>query len=73
MTQEPTAPAIFGPFCRRTSSTTQVREAMIDLQNPLHALHTQMIHSARLAAKSRSDLPAAEIAHVFPPDHSARS
>jgi hypothetical protein len=38
---------------------------MIDLQNRVHALHTQMIQLGQGRAEIRSDLPAAEIAHVF--------
>src|SRR5712675_1679245 len=66
MTQEPTRnPAIIRALLQAYLSTTQVREAMIDLQNRVHALHTQMIQLGQARAEIRSDLPAAEIAHVF--------
>jgi AcrR family transcriptional regulator len=66
MTQEPTRnPAIIRALLQAYLSTTQVREAMIDLQNRVHALHTQMIQLGQARGEIRSDLPAAEIAHVF--------
>jgi AcrR family transcriptional regulator len=66
MTQEPTRnPAIIRALLQAYLSTSQVREAMIDLQNRVHALHTQMIQLGQARAEIRSDLPAAEIAHVF--------
>ncbi len=66
MTQEPTRnPAIIRALLQAYLSTTQVREAMIDLQNRVHALHTQMIQLGQTRGEIRSDLPATEIAHVF--------
>jgi hypothetical protein len=66
MTQEPTRnPAIIRALLQAYLSTTQVREAMIDLQNRLHALHTQMIQLGQERGEIRSDLPATEIAQVF--------
>ena len=66
MTQEPTRnPAISRALLQAYLSTTQVREAMIDLQNRVHALHTQMIQLGQTRGEIRSDLPATEIAHVF--------
>jgi AcrR family transcriptional regulator len=66
MTQEPTRnPAIIRALLQAYLSTTQVREAMIDLQNRLHALHTQMIQLGQDRGEIRSDLPATEIAQVF--------
>ena len=66
MTQEPTRnPAIIRALLQAYLSTTQVREAMIDLQNRVHALHTQMIQLGQDRGEIRSDLPATEIAHVF--------
>jgi TetR/AcrR family transcriptional regulator, cholesterol catabolism regulator len=66
MTQEPTRnPAIIRALLQAYLSTTQVRGAMIELQNRVHALHTQMIQLGQARAEIRSDLPAAEIAHVF--------
>src|SRR5260221_128358 len=46
-------------------STTPVREAMIDLQQRVHALLTQMIQLGQDRGEIRSDLPAADFAHVF--------
>src|SRR5256885_1595533 len=66
MTQEPTRnPEIIRALLQAYLSTSQVREAMIDLQNRVHALHTQMIQLGQARGEIRSDLPAAEIAHVF--------
>ena len=66
MTQEPTRnPAIIRALLQAYLSTTPVREAMIDLQKRVHALHTQMIQLGQVRGEIRSDLPAAEIAHVF--------
>jgi len=66
MTQEPTRnPAIIRALLQAYLSTTPVREAMVDLQRRVHALHTQMIQLGQERGEIRSDLPAAEIAHVF--------
>lgn len=66
MTQEPTRnPAILRAILQGYLSTTPVREAMIGLQNRAHALHTQIVQLGQQRAEIRSDLPAAEIAHVF--------
>src|SRR5438309_242408 len=66
MTQEPTRnPAIIRALLQAYLSTTPVREAMMDLQRRVHALHTQMIQLGQDRGEIRSDLPAAEIAHVF--------
>jgi AcrR family transcriptional regulator len=66
MTQEPTRnPAIIRALLQAYLSTTPVREAMVDLQKRVHALHTQMIQLGQERGEIRSDLPAAEIAHVF--------
>jgi len=66
MTQEPTRnPAIIRALLQAHLSTTPVREAMIDLQNRVHALHTQMIQVGQDRGEIRSDLPAADIAYVF--------
>jgi AcrR family transcriptional regulator len=66
MTQEPTRnPAIVRALLQAYLSTTPVREAMIDLQRRVHALHTQMIQLGQDRGEIRNDLPAAEIAHVF--------
>src|SRR5438445_2325957 len=66
MTQDPTrTPAIIRALLQAYLSTTPVREAMIDLQNRVHALHTQMIQLGQERGEIRSDLPAADIAYVF--------
>jgi len=66
MTQEPTRnPAIIRALLQAYLSTTAVREAMIDLQNRVQALHTQMIQLGQERGEIRNDLPAAEIAQVF--------
>jgi AcrR family transcriptional regulator len=66
MTQEPTRnPAIIRALLQAYLSTTAVREAMIDLQNRVQALHTQMIQLGQDRGEIRNDLPAADIAHVF--------
>ena len=66
MTQEPTRnPAIIRALLQAYLSTTPVREAMIDLQNRVHALHTQMIQLGQDRGEICSDLPASEIAYVF--------
>jgi hypothetical protein len=66
MTQEPTRnPAIIRALLQAFLSTTRVREAMIDMQERVQALHTQMIQLGQDRGEIRSDLPAAEIAQVF--------
>ena len=66
MTQEPTRkPASIRALLQAYLSTTPVREAMMDLQRRVHALHTQMIQLGQDRGEIRNDLPAAEIAHVF--------
>jgi AcrR family transcriptional regulator len=66
MTQEPTRnPSIIRALLQAYLSTTPVRQGMIDLQNRVHALHSQMIQLGQERGEIRNDLPAAEIAHVF--------
>jgi AcrR family transcriptional regulator len=66
MTQEPVRnPAIIRIILQAYLSTTPVRAAMMDLQKRVHALHSQMIQLGQERGEIRSDLPAAEIAHVF--------
>src|SRR5213078_2740466 len=65
MTQEPTRnPAIIRALLQAYLSTTPVREAMMDLQKRVHALHSQMIQLGQDRGEIRNDLPAAEIAQV---------
>jgi hypothetical protein len=66
MTQEPTRnPAIIRALLQAYLSTTPVREAMMDLQKRVHALHSQMIQLGQDRGEIRNDLPAVEIAQVF--------
>jgi len=66
MTQEPTRnPAIIRALLQAYLSTTPVREAMVELQRHVHALHSEMIQLGQQRGEIRGDLPAAEIAHVF--------
>ena len=66
MTQEPTRnPAIIRALLQAYLSTTPVREAMVNLQKRVHALHTEMIQVGQERGEIRSDIPATEIAHVF--------
>jgi AcrR family transcriptional regulator len=66
MTQEPTRnPAIVRVLLQGYLSTSPVREMMIDIQTRMHALLTQMIELGQDRGEIRSDLRAAEIAHVF--------
>ena len=66
MTQEPTRnPAIIRALLQAFLSTTPVREAMMDLQRRVQALHTEMIQLGQERGEIRNDLPASEIAQVF--------
>src|SRR6266705_3027281 len=58
-------PEIIRALLRAYLSTTPVREAMLEMQKRVHALHTQMIQLGQERGEIRNDLPAAEIAHVF--------
>jgi AcrR family transcriptional regulator len=66
MTQEPTRnPEIIRALLQAYLSTTPVREAMLDLQNRVHALHSEMIRLGQQRGEIRNDVPAEEIAYVF--------
>lgn len=66
MTQEPTRnPAIIRALLQAYLSTTPVRAAMMDLQQRVLKLHSELIHLGQDRGEIRNDLPAAEIAHVF--------
>jgi AcrR family transcriptional regulator len=66
MTQEPTRnPEIIRALLQAYLSTTPVREAMMDLQQRTHALHTQLIQMGQERGEIRNDLPATEISLVF--------
>ncbi|HKW33495.1 MAG TPA: TetR/AcrR family transcriptional regulator [Candidatus Acidoferrum sp.] len=66
MTQEPARnPEIMRALLQAYLSTTPVREAMLDLQKRVQALHTQMILLGQEQGEIRNDLPAEEIAYAF--------
>ena len=66
MTEEPTRhPGIIRTLLQAYLSTTPVREAMVDLQRRVHALHTEIVRLGQERGEIREDLPAAEIAQVF--------
>jgi len=66
MTQEPTRnPAIVRAILQAYLSSTPVREAMLDLQKRVLALHSEMILLGQQRGEIRDDLPALEIAQVF--------
>src|SRR5260370_9655201 len=57
--------AIIRALLQAYLSTTPVREAMMDLQKRVQALHTEMIQLGQDRGEIRNDLPATEIAQVF--------
>jgi AcrR family transcriptional regulator len=66
MTQEPTRnPAIIRTLLQAYLSTTPVREAMMELQARVHALHTQIVERGQERGEIRADIPASEIGFVF--------
>jgi AcrR family transcriptional regulator len=66
MTEEPIRnPGVIRTLLQAYLSTTPVREAMLDLQRRVHALHTEIVLLGQERGEIRRDLPAAEIAHVF--------
>jgi AcrR family transcriptional regulator len=66
MTQEPTRhPGIIRTLLQAYLSTTPVREAMLDLQTRVRALHTEIVRLGQERGEIRTDLPAAEISDVF--------
>lgn len=66
MTQEPTRnPEIIRALLQAYLSTTPVREAMLNLQKRVQALHTQIIRLGQEQRVIRNDLPPEEIAYVF--------
>src|SRR2546428_7513455 len=63
MTQEPTRnPAIIRALLQAYLSTTPVREAMMDLQRRVHALHTEMSPLCQYPRDIRTQLPASDVA-----------
>lgn len=67
MTQEPTRhPGIIRALLQAYLSTTNtVREAMMDMQRRVLAMHTQIIQMGQERGEIRTDVPAAEMASVF--------
>ncbi len=65
MTEEPMRnPAIVRALLQAYLSSTPVREAMLDLQKRVLALHSELIQLAQQRGTVRNDLPAIEIAQV---------
>jgi AcrR family transcriptional regulator len=66
MTQEPIRnPGVVRTLLQAYLSSTPVREAMLDLQKRVQALHTEIVQLGQDRGEIRKDLPATEIAHVF--------
>lgn len=66
MTQEPTRnPGLIRTLLQAYLSTTPVRAAMVDLQQRIQELHTQIITLGQERGEIRNDLPPGEIALVF--------
>ena len=67
MTQEPIRnPAIIRTLLQAyLSSASPIRKAMLELQDRVLALHSQMISLGQQRGEIRADLPAIEIAQVF--------
>lgn len=66
MTVEPVRnPGIIRVLLLAFLSNTEVRQAMLDLQIRVLALHTQMIEIGQERGEIRTDLPAADIALLF--------
>src|SRR5271170_1585281 len=66
MTLEPSRhPDIIRVLLLAFLSNTRVREAMLNLQDRVLALHTEMIQLGQQRGEIRDDLPASEIALVF--------
>jgi AcrR family transcriptional regulator len=66
MTEEPTRnPDIIRALLLAFISSTPVREAMLDLQQRVLALHSEMIQIGQQRGEIRRDLPPLEIAQVF--------
>jgi AcrR family transcriptional regulator len=66
MVEEPTRnPEIIRALLLAYLSSTPVREAMLDLQRRVLALHTEMIQLGQTRGEIRDDLPPLEVAQVF--------
>jgi AcrR family transcriptional regulator len=66
MTQEPMRnPAIIRILLQAFLTDSSVREPMLNLQNRVIAIHTEMIRMGQSRGEIRNDLPPEVIAHVF--------
>ena len=66
MTQEPMRnPAIVRALLLAYLSSTPVREAMLDMQKRVLALHSEMLALGQQRGEIRDDVPAIELAQVF--------
>jgi AcrR family transcriptional regulator len=66
MIQEPTRhPAIVRTLLQAFLSTTAVRQAMLDMQKRVQALHAQIMQLGQEQGEIRKDLPAVELGYVF--------
>jgi len=66
MTQEPMRnPAIIRILLQAFLTHSPVREPMLNLQNRVVAIHTEMIRIGQKRGEIRNDLPPEVIAHVF--------
>lgn len=66
MTQEPMRnPAIVRALLQAYLSSTPVREAMLDMQKRVLALHSEIIELGQQRGEIRDDVPALEIAQVL--------
>jgi AcrR family transcriptional regulator len=66
MTQEPMRnPGIIRILLQAFLADTKVRQPMLDLQNRVMAIHTEMIRIGQTRGEVRDDLPPAVLAHVF--------
>jgi AcrR family transcriptional regulator len=66
MTQEPIRnPAIIRILLQAFLTDSPVREPMLDLQNRVAAIHTEMIRIGQSRGEIRNDFPPEVLAHVF--------
>lgn len=66
MTQEPIRnPGIIRILLQAFLADTKVRQPMLDLQNRVVAIHTELIRIGQSRGEVRDDLPPALLAHVF--------
>jgi AcrR family transcriptional regulator len=66
MTEEPLRnPGMVRALLQGYLSSTAVREVMMRKQERAHQLHTRMVQIGQSRGELRTDIPAAEIAHVF--------